>query len=537
MYRMLIVEDEEIEREGLRDLFDWKSMGIEVVGAVESGEDAIEFALKHEFDILFTDIKLTGMLGLELAKYLIEQNPNLKVIISSGYRNFEYAKTAVDIDAYGYLSKPVDIEELQQVVTKVLNTCKYENKEWLEKERLKKLVNDSIPFLKSNFFNYLLHYSLSENVINENLQFFNIPFVPGQYIALALEIDDFENYKAIDEQDDMYIRTFEILEHINNFKSDITGIPFQISIGKFCIILNDSGEADRNLHERVLNYAIELQKKINDACKLNITIGIGKFTSKLSDIKNSYREACKSVDYKFFMGTNQIINYLDIRCEDKENSGLDVEEIEKKILSGIELCDRNSLNINIEVLFEHLKSKNLNSNTYVRNVCISLLSRVSILLIDMHESYGKIFGKEALIWEKVTRFDNLFDIRQWIKNIFNTVLDYLMERKEGNNKKIIKEILKAIEENYSKNLTITDISNEVYLSPNYIGIIFKKEIGETFTDYLVKFRLEKARKMLKETNLKVYQIGSMVGYSNISYFCTIFKSYLGVSPSEYREKV
>jgi two-component system, response regulator YesN len=134
------------------------------------------------------------------------------------------------------------------------------------------------------------------------------------------------------------------------------------------------------------------------------------------------------------------------------------------------------------------------------------------------------------------RFDNLFDIRQWFKNIFNSIIDYLSDRKEGNNKKIIKNILKTIEENYSKNLTISDIANEIYLSPNYVGIIFKKEMGESFTDFLVRVRLEKAKKMLKETPLKVYQIGGMVGYSNISYFCSIFKNSYGMSPSEYREK-
>jgi two-component system, response regulator YesN len=124
-----------------------------------------------------------------------------------------------------------------------------------------------------------------------------------------------------------------------------------------------------------------------------------------------------------------------------------------------------------------------------------------------------------------------------MKNILGSVIDYIAQNKKSNNKKVINDILKIIEENYSKNITITDISKEIFLSYNYISIIFKREIGESFTDYLAKYRLEKAKQMLKESNLKVYQISNMVGYNNISHFCSIFKSFYGVSPSEFREKI
>ncbi len=536
MYRMLIVEDEEIEREGLRDLFNWEDMDIQVVGAVESGEDAIDFADRNEFDILFTDIKLTGMTGLELAGILMQRNPGLKVIISSGYRDFEYARTAVELDAYGYLSKPVEVEELQKVITKVLNTCRKEKSEHLEKERLKKLVNDSMPFLKSNFFNYLLHHSPGDNIVAENLEYFNIPFISGHYVALAVEIDDFDNRRADDGQDEAYIATFEVLECIKGHKAELPFEAFYVSEGRFCIIVNTHEEKARILYETLLSLATGLQKKINDSCKTNVTIGIGRLSIRLGDIKSSYREACKAVEYKFFMGSNQVINYRDITCDGNKETILDIDEIEKKILSGMELRDRDTLNDSINTLFSHLNSQSRYSNVYIRNVCINLLAKASIALIEMHESFDAIFGKETFVWEKITRFDNIFDLQQWFKNIFNAILEHLSEKKEGYNKKIIKDILKIIEENYGKNLTIMDISNEVYLSPNYISIIFKKEIGESFTDFLVKYRLEKAKKMLKETNLKVYQIGSMVGYSNISYFCSIFKNCYGVSPSEYREK-
>jgi two-component system, response regulator YesN len=159
------------------------------------------------------------------------------------------------------------------------------------------------------------------------------------------------------------------------------------------------------------------------------------------------------------------------------------------------------------------------------------------MLQDMHESFGNVFGNEALVWEKLLKLDTIFDLQLWLRNIFSAVIDYLTERKCGSNKKIITDILKYIDANYHKNISITDISQEVYLSPNYISIIFKKETGEAFTNFLIRYRMEKAVQMLKDTNLKVYEIGDRVGYSNTSHFCTAFKKLFGVSPNEYRDKI
>jgi two-component system response regulator YesN len=284
-------------------------------------------------------------------------------------------------------------------------------------------------------------------------------------------------------------------------------------------------------------YAGNIQQRVNDECELKFTVGIGKWVDELTKLQTSYKMACDAVKFKFFMGYNQIIHYKDTYFTSDSTDNFNLEVLESRIISAIQLCDVDTLNKCLVEMFNLMKGDVINTNSYIRTICIRLIARTSVILHDMHISYEKVFGKEHYIWDKLLKFDTIIDIQLWMKNILGGVIDYISQNQKSNNRKVINDILKIIEENYSRNITINDITKEIYLSTNYISIIFKKEMGENFSEYLMKYRLEKATQLLKETNLKVYQIGNMVGYTNISHFCSIFKSLNGVSPSEYRNKI
>lgn len=537
MYKLLIVEDEEIEREGMRDLIDWSRMGINQVLAVEKAEEALKLMESESIDILLTDIRLPRMSGLELAQRISMTYPEVKVVIVSCMEDFQCAKKAIDLDAYGFLSKPIDMDELESVIMKVTNAIIAENGEKQEKERLNKLLSESLPLLRDRFFISLIQGIHQQAAIDENLQYFDLKFVPGQFMVIVADIDKYESMQSQKSLDEMHLTTLKILECINSVHVEGNVFALHISSGRYCVVFNSSKTGERELYDEVLRFSDTVQNTIQKACAISTTLGIGKGVKEISELSLSYKKACEAADFKFFMGSGQIIYYKDINYKNEKNSIDDFEKIEKGILSSIELCDKETLNKNIDSLFARFENNAGESDIYIRSLCINLIAKGSVLLLDHHESYEKIFGKESYIWDKVMRVDTIFDIRQWIKNIFNGVIEYLSGRRDDHNKKVINDILKIIEKRYGENLTITDIAKEVYLSMNYTSIIFKREMGESFTDYLIRYRLEKARQMLKETNMKVYQIGSEIGYSNISYFCSIFKNVYGVSPNEYRDKV
>ncbi len=537
MYRLLIVEDEEIEREGMRDLVDWKRMGIGEVLAVESAEEALELIEDNNVDMLLTDIRLPTMSGLDLAQKLSSTHPGIKVVIISCMEDFEYAKKAIDLDAYGFLSKPLDMAELEKVITKVTNTFMCEKEEKIERERLNKLLNESLPLLKERFFINLIQGIQKQENIRETLEYFKIQFADGQFVVIVTEINNYDSVMTGKDMEEVNIALLKVLDCINNIHTKNKVFTFHIGSGRYFTIMNSSSHSEGNLYNETIGFSKKVQERISRVCNFDTTVGIGKGVTELTDLKNSYKKACEAVDFMFFAEPGQIIYYKDIYYKKEFDSMSDFESIEKKILSNIELCNKEALNKNIDRLFAKFEGGAWESDTYIRNLSINLIAKCSLLLQDMNENYEKIFGKESLIWDKILRSDTIFDIHEWIRSIFCRVIDYLYERRDDYNKKVIKDILKIIEERYGENLTITDIAKEVYLSMKYTSIIFKREMGETFTNYLIRYRLKKASQMLKDTNLKVYQIGNLVGYSNISHFCTIFKNVYGLSPNEYREKV
>ena len=537
MYKLLIVEDEQIEREGLRDLIDWSKLGVEVAFVAESGEEALKITKDQKVDILLTDIKMNGISGLELAKKLLVENPNIKVIITSGYQSFEYAKTAIEVDAYGYLSKPIELDELEKVFTKVINMCKTESDNKTEKEKLRQLVEHSKPLLKEKFLNNLINGITNLDTLEEDLKFYNIDFGHGSMMVIVSEIDGFTAIKEEESLENVLLTVFQVLDCINTVKADDYSETFYMNDGRYCTIYSTFCKDTKELYEKAILFAGNIQLIVNDECQLKFTIGIGKWVDSLTKLQTSYKMACDAVKFKFFMGYNQVIHYKDTYFTSDSAEKFNLEVLEDRIISAVQLCDIDTLNQCLDEMFDVMKGDIVNTNSYVRTNCIMLIARISVILHEMHISYEKVFGKEHYIWDKLLKFDTIIDIEQWMKNILGGVIDYITQNQKSNNRKVINDILKIIEESYSTNITINDISKEIYLSINYISIIFKKEIGENFSEYLMKYRLEKAKQLLKETNMKVYQVGNMVGYNNVSHFCSIFKSLNGVSPSEYRDKI
>lgn len=535
MYRVLIVEDEEIEREYLLRHIDWSSMDMEVAGAMESAEDALEFADTVHVDVLLTDIKLIGMSGLKLAKKLLEKKPCLKVIILSGYQEFEYAREAVELQAFSFLTKPVEVEELKAVLGKVADKCTNEVEDRLERERLNHLVEMNMPVLKSRFFDDLVSGRLSDHEIYRNLTYYGLDLSGDSFNVLVAEIDGFQDVTCQMDQRDIHLHVVKVLECFGSTGDNIKAVTFHLNEGRYSTIIGFNGLKAGEVNEASIQFAQSIQNRVNKQCGLSLTLGIGQGAASVSQLKVPFKQASDALAYKFYMGSNQIIHFNDINYY-KNTSIVDTEEACKEIIKAIELCDSERLGAGIDRLFNDIRSQSC-TQEYIKNICIHVISKVSVILLDMHESFSRILGSETLIWEKLLKMDTVFDLQNWLGNVLNTVIIYLMDKKSGCNKKIVKDMLSFIEKNYMENISITDISRAVYLSPNYTSILFKKEVGESFTNYLIEYRINKAVQMLKETNLKVYEVGNCVGYTNTSHFCSAFKKYYGVSPNEYRERL
>ena len=314
-----------------------------------------------------------------------------------------------------------------------------------------------MPLLKSKVLNNLILGYLNENDVKENLEYFNIKITKGIFLILVTDIDSFENVmdnKTIEERN---LTIVKLLESINNIKTNLNIVSFHVTSGKFCSILN-SDHNEQDFYDESIRLAENIQQNVNRLCSLSVTIGIGRKVDLLSDLKVSYNSAINAINFKFFMGSNQIISYKDTNIHHPKKSIQDIDNIQNSILSSIQLSNKINLEKYINVLFAELELYNLKSDTYIKNLCINLLAKCSVMFIDMHENYEEIIGNELLIFNKLFKCDNIYDLRRLISKLFNEIIDYLHTKRDRHNKKVIGYIVKIVNEKYNTKLTLSDIS-------------------------------------------------------------------------------
>lgn len=445
MVRMILVEDEAIEREGLRDLVDWPSLGVSLVADFEAAEDALAYAQDHPVDLLLTDIRLIEMDGLTLAKALRQLRPALKVIITSVLQDFESARTAISLQAYGYLPKPVEMDQLREVVEKAVHDFNRENQSMAEQAAIREQLALTLPLVRERYIVDVLTGGLSPDTLtpesfHSQLASQDMAPCPFPCRAVALWLDPEE-----DPADASQLR-----------------------------LIPEAGARSRGML---------LRTALTEAAKA--APGAGADLSAL---------------FWAEVGANCFGCFLPAAGEGVACDSADDSQLQGAQLAALELI-----------------------RTKVETACGRACTMGVGLPVRLPEEL-------ATSWQQAVQA-----IRTRALKPAGRVAVYREEMREGHARKIVEEIRAIVDRRFHENLTVQDVSRDVFLSPNYISILFKKEMGVSFTDYLVACRLRQAAQLLRDPKKRIYQVANEVGYTNVSHFCTIFKGSYGMSPAQYRE--
>lgn len=363
--KLLIVDDEPIVREGLKNNIDWNNMNLEVIGCASDGRSALELFTLNRADIVLTDIRMPFMDGLEMTKEVKKVDPLTVVILLSAYDDFKYAQEAIRLGAFDYILKPIDIDILKTTVKRAVD----KRREVLNKEK------ETLPLLNK-----------------EDLKFYK-----AEYFKYPLKLED-ELAKAV--------------------------------------------------------------KRGDSALAFNI----------FNNIWHEFIYKGYSVDF-------------------------------------------------------------------IKRWGLELVAVVTRSIIEIGENADILF-KNTDPWKQISELKTKDKIHDWMQNIIEAVCEYVYLSKNTKNKKLIEMAVKMIHENYSdENISLNSIAEKLYITPNYLSTLFKNEMGITFSDYLTEYRIEKAKELLKDIRIKIYEISGAVGYTDSHYFSKIFKNMTGLTPKEYRESI
>jgi two-component system response regulator YesN len=537
MFRLVIVDDEPTVRHGLMSYFEWDKYGIEVVGEADDGDVGLEVIESLKPDIVLTDVRMPQMDGIRLSHAIKARFPTMKIVFVSGHDDADYLKSALKVNAVDYIFKPVDRLELAAVVERVVSELKEAEQEWTYIVDMQVKLTQSMPLLREKFLMSLIRDGIPHPVrIKDRLDFLGLE-LPSEavYWTIVVKIDDSDQVVATRTERDQQLLSYSILNIIQEIIGKyMQGYAFENRNGEYVGILR-MGEED-NQEEMLLVVAEDIRDSLLKWLKISVTIGVGERISELAALPQSYNQAQEAADHRWYLGKNRIISIDHLEHDNESVYRFDAAQGER-IMSVIKSSDKTALHAELDEVFIPLSQNRRLGFSNGRNVSLQLILLTSRLLQELNMLGPDMEKKERDLWERIFKQERMADLRQIVEEHLLQVCESIEEKRKGKPKNVIERIHTLIEQRYAENLQIGDIAKEVYLSSTYMCLLFKQETGETINEFLTKVRIEKAKELLSDPRNKFYEVCFLVGYSDPSYFSKLFKKYVGLTPSAYRDQM
>lgn len=535
--RLLIAEDELWLRKRLVSTIDWSSYGISEVYEAEDGGEALEIALKEKPDIVITDIRMPELSGIDLMKKLNENSIFSKMIVVSGYDDFEYAQGALRMGAINYLLKPVDEEELLDSVKRCV--------EELKKEKNKETVFDKQSAASEMLMEHIyedLIFETSEKRTEELLQKLSrkeigFPFQSAAVVNMQVrEHTFFVNDKV---KSDMW-SVYQWLRQ--NLQEDCYECQYLYMRGSQIVLLLFGDDLEAKFMERVENWVqliLEaLQKKLN----ISLFMAAGDVTDDFSGIHRSYEMAQKKIKEKraeekriLALRNQETEQELNTRFDDVYGE-YDFKLLIKEIRNGDSEKAQTELQAILQSSSRRLQSADMMK---LQLFYMNFINRIAGACLPECEAYADELAMQCMTVMRELIYIGSDTIVTEMWDCLRKFVEKLVEVYQENNGKrkhwMIDQVLQYVEENYNTALSTRDIAGRFFMNTSYFSKLFHEQMGCTFSNYLINVRVEKAKMMLTQTNMKLYDIAEAVGYTNVQYFSTIFKEKEGLTPSAFRQ--
>lgn len=539
MYKILIVDDEEIIRNGIISSIDWEGCGYEIVGQAENGKVALEAALKSKPDIILTDIYMPVMDGIEFSWEIKKVLPEVIIIFLTGYNEFTYAQQAIEVGIFRYITKPILNDELIQTLNEASEALEHKEMEKVNLDRLKKLLNESLPLFKERFFLNLVNGTLTEQEIKKKLDYLKLNLDAEGFVCAVITIDDFAQLSQKNSEADMSLMKF----CIQNMAAEVLADPGHMiytfeekrsEIGiLYCIRQNAQEDVPTDLQHRIQ----KLQNYAYEYLKLTISVGLGRLYKLLPDIRKSYSEAKLALEYRLAFGRNSIILIEDIDSSPQIILSNETMQKINDLVLYTKGGNKESAIHTLNEIFEYLQGENAVKRDDIHLLSIEIVNSIIHIDLEFGADLSQVLG-DSFSPFSIMKYDTIDDIQRELSALVSNSVDFILGKHHIVTRNYVEKARDFILENYmNPGLSLKLISESVHVSSGYFSQLFKQVMGESCTEYLTKTRIDTAKKLLKKTTLKTYEIAEKVGFNDPQYFSTCFKKTIGVSPTEYRDMI
>lgn len=520
---VLLVDDEAVDLEWMRRRVTGNEIPypIHVSGTANSGFSALKMLEQERIDIILSDIRMPIMSGMEFARRAREINPDVKIVFISGHEDFGYAKKAIELNASGYLLKPVEDLELYAMLANLCESVEREREEHRSISAAWSLVNEELLLRWLN--------DPAPSKVGTHIMEILSPLLRFGTTAALIEIDDLE-WKASE------MGEAEKHHHINQLagfirydvEENMLGTFFRSQQTKFLILSSVPEPEFPSLLEKLIS-------SVRNSFPFTVTVGMGKSAREEDQLRESYRQAQAALSIKWLLGKDRLISWDIVEWAPGEHFPVpSVEEILDRMLLAIMDYDLVAIDDCLGEIFNVRMPINQKKEVY------DLILRMTTKLhADLRQRGEDLY--ELLKWDSyqpviLFQFETVHDITSWLRKRFFELSELLYAKNQRQKRKLIQEIMTYVDHNIEKKITLKEVAAFFDFTPNYLGYVFKEETGTNFSDYLNVQRTRRICELLSDPMLKIYEIAERMGYKNIIYFNRQFKQTMNMTPGEYRKR-
>jgi two-component system response regulator YesN len=536
MFKVMIIDDETIIRTGIKNIINWKQFECKICAEASDGEEGAALIKQHSPDIIITDIRMPGIDGLKMINEIKDLVPNCRIIVLTGYRDFDYVQEAIKLGVFDFVLKPTKIEELTAVIDRAVNELKALKSKEEEFSKLKKLFEQNIPVLKEKFLYDLIYeiYPSSEDVLSR-ADLLGIDLSP--FLLLVVEIDVDENAKI--SQYDRNLYQFGIINTFMDVFSDsfkVTNIPLNDVAVAF--ILEIKGSVD---YLTLINNKCDyLQELLTNCFSITVTIAVSSEGREIMQLSEKYRECMEALERKFYIGNNTVIYHEDIKGFFKYVDYSPLEKNQKLLLEGIKTGNEGIVSQKLEDIFEYINNNDHIDMNYLRNYYWNIITYINNIRLSVAQASNdrSVEGINIIsVHNIISESQSVQELNELVREVCRSITAKINNYNNKSIKLVLRKAINYIQKHYKEQITLNIVAEHVYVSTSYLSRMFKKELGINFIDYLNGLRIEKAKELLMDPKYKTYEVAEKVGINDAHYFSRLFKKYVGISPTEFKDSV
>ena len=543
MLKIFLAEDEVIVRETIKRMIPWEELGFELVGEAADGEMALPLLIRQKPDLLITDIKMPFMDGLTLAKLAKKELPELKIVILSGYDDFNYAKQAINIGVEDYLLKPITKNALIERLSEIRSRYEHEK---TQKEYYEKFQREMQAYEKNSsrdFFEALVRGSMDMMEVYKKAEKLGVDIVAEAYNILIFTMNSEEDFSGQKEgYSEWEAETLEMLEEF--FSGHPSAMLFRSNIFSYGVLLKGQKESIKEITKECVG---KIQGILNrKESKREWFLAVGQPVERLSQIKKSYHTASRAFSQRYLYGENilyydemEMMEHRSGQADTNDNAYLkkvDVNALNPAILqkflsNGLQEETENFVKDYFYAIGQEPMESLVFRNYVILNVRFSVITFLKGLGCDTEGMEPE--NTEEILVESGKNIENAIAYAEKMISRAITIRD----QNSGNkNRSILKTAVDFIDEHYmDEDISLNTAANVANVSSNHFSALFSQNMGQTFIEYLTSLRMNKAKELLRCTGMRSSEIAGEIGYKDAHYFSYLFKKTQGMTPSDYRK--